>query len=264
MRARRIGRRAVLGWAGGLGAGLLATGGPAPARAATATTAAPPLAGQRRTLPGGRTYWLSGAGPRLVVGLHGSNLSAANVNAGMWVTGNPATTGWQRHAALRGYTLALAEGLPGMVSWNVGGGWPSGRQDDVGYLLDLVADVRTTRPVGEVYACGFSAGAALAWRLAAEHPETVLACASYSGWAPAYPDHPIDAWHVHGTGDTTVPIRGGFVGVFRFTFPPAADEALRCRRGSRVVLYPTPGGHGTPGWAADLAWQFFTAGRLGR
>lgn len=231
-------------------------------RPAAAVAAEPPLVGSHRTLPSGRRYWLSGTGGPLVVGCHGSNLTASNVNAGVWVTGTPATTGWQQHAAANGYTLALAEGLPGMVSWNVGGGWPSGSQDDLGYLLDVAADAVDVAGAGpDTFIGGFSAGAALAWRAACDHPEVFAACGSGSGWAPAYPSHPVDCWHTHGTADGTVPIRGGYVPTFPYTFPPAYDEAARAPRGSRVVLEVSSGGHATPGWLADRWWQFWVAGR---
>jgi poly(3-hydroxybutyrate) depolymerase len=251
-----ISRRKLLAGAGVTAGALVAAGGFDATRLLAA--AAPALIGVRRRLPSGRTYWLSGSGPVLVIGLHGSNLTAANVNGVMWVTGSPATTGWQQHAKLRGYRLALAEGVAG-GSWNVGGGWPSGRQDDMAYLLDVVADAGATGPV---FAAGFSAGGALAWRAAAEHPEVFAAAGSASGWAPVRPTTPLDCYHIHGTGDTTVPIRGGFVSIYRFTFPAAADEARLAPRGSRVMLYPTTGGHGAPGWMAEALWSFWTVDRL--
>lgn len=233
------------------------------AGAATARTAAAvtPLVGQHRTLPGGRTYWLSGTGSTLVVGLPGSNLPATNVNDVFWQTGNPATTGWQRHAAAHGYTLALGEPADPAhgSSWNVGGGWPSGPQDDMAYLLAVVADAGT---FDRVFIAGFSAGGAMAWRATAEHPEVFAACGSGSGWAPLYPAGPIDCWHTHGTGDTTVPVRGGFVSIFPYSFPAAFEEAARAPRGSRVVLEVSTGGHAVPGWMADRLWWFWTVGRM--
>lgn len=219
-----------------------------------AAAAVPPLTGTHRTLPSGRTYWLSGAGDRLVVGLPGTGLSADNANRTF-----DNVTGWQDHADATGYVLALAESLAG--GWNVGGGWPGGDQDDLAYLLALVADAAArSGPFAEVFVAGFSAGGAMAWRAAAERPDVFAAAGSCSGWAPAYPATPIDAWHAHGTGDTTVPVRGG-AGTGGFAFPPAANEAIRAPRGSRVVLYPTSGGHGTPGWAARALWSFWTVDR---
>lgn len=228
-----------------------------PDASAKEPAAVPGLAGVHRRLPSGRSYWLSGSGPTLVVGLPGSKLSAANVNHGMWVTRSPATTGWQRHAELRGYRLALGETVPG-ASWNVGGGWPSGPQDDLAYLLEVVADAG---PADQVFIAGFSAGGAMAWRAVAERPDVFAAAGSASGWAPVYPATPIDCWHSHGLGDRTVPFRGGYNSFFRYTFPPAVDEAIRAPRGSRVVLYPAPGGHESPSWTADALWKFWTVDR---
>lgn len=235
----------------------------APAADSTATTrtptAAAALGGVHRTLPSGRTYWLSGSGDRLVIGLPGTGLSAQNANDTFWSTGNPATTGWQRHAEANGYTLALAETVAG--NWNVGGGWAGGVQDDMTYLLQIAGDAATVGgPFTEVYAAGFSAGGAMAWDACALHPEVFAACGSASGWAPVPASGPVDVWHVHGTADTTVPIRGG-AGDRGFVFPPALNEAAKAPRGSRVVLEATAGGHGTAGWMAGRLWSFWTTGR---
>jgi poly(3-hydroxybutyrate) depolymerase len=225
----------------------------------TAHTLPGGLTGAHRTLPDGRTYWLSGSGPDLVIGLPGTALDAANANDTFWVTGRPDTTGWQRHAAANGYRLALTESLAG--NWNVGGGWAGGGQDDMGYLLAVAADAAAVSgPPAAVFAAGFSAGGAMAWDACAQHPEVFTACGSASGWAPVPPAGPVDVWHTHGTADTTVPVRGG-AGTRGFTFPPAYQEAALTPRGSRVVLEVSPGGHATPGWMADRLWMFWTAGR---
>ena len=217
-----------------------------PARAAA-------LTGAHRTLPSGRTYWLSSPGhTRLVIGLHGTALSAQNCNDSFWLN-QPG--GWQGHAAGTGYTLALGEAVAGR--WNAGGNWPGGSQDDIQYLLDIVADAGQ---FASVFVAGFSAGGAMAWRACVERPDAFTAGGSASGWASSYPSQPLDFWHIHGTGDTTVPIRGG-PGTMGVSFPEAAQEATKAPRGSRVVLYPTDGGHGTPGWMAVRLWQFWTVER---
>lgn len=235
---------------------LLVLVAPEQARGVTALT------GDHRTLASGRTYWLNNTavGDRLVVGLSGTANSAQNANEAFWQTGNPATTGWQRHAVLRGYTLALAESAAG--EWNVGGGWAGGSQDDISYLLALVADATAVHgtPYAEVYVAGFSAGGAMAWRAVADRPDVFAACGMASGWASYYPAHTMDCWHVHGTGDTTVPVRGG-AGIRGFPFPPAFNETANTPRGSRTPLEPTAGGHGVPGWMADRLWSFWTTGR---
>ena len=242
-----ITRRRLLAATGGVvGVSLLGR----PARAAAA------LAGAHRPRPGGRAYWLSGAGSRLVVGLHGTGLTAGNCNDTFWTGAG----GWQGHADTTGYVLALGEAASG-AGWNIGGGWHGGSQDDMAYLAALVADATIAAgPFVEVFVAGFSAGGAMAWRAVAERPDLFAAAGSCSGWAPFYPDHPVDVIHYHGTGDTTVPIRGG-AGTGGFVFPPAEQEAERAPRGSRVALYATAGGHGTPGWAAADLWRFWTTGR---
>jgi poly(3-hydroxybutyrate) depolymerase len=239
---------------------LLVLIAPEQARGATALT------GQHRTLASGRTYWLNNAtgldsGDRLVIGLSGTSHSAQNANETFWVTGDPATTGWQRHAVLRSYSLALADSVAG--EWNVGGGWAGGSQDDVSYLVALVADATAVHgePYAEVYIAGFSAGGAMAWRAVADRPDVFTACGMASGWASYYPSHTMDCWHVHGTTDTTVPIRGG-AGIRGFVFPPAFQEESRSPRGSRAIMEATGGNHSVTGWMAERLWTEWTIGSL--
>lgn len=232
-----------------------------PAGAATARKLA--LTASHAPLPGGRSYWLGGitggATPRpLVIGLHGSGQTADSCNAQFW-TGS--TDGWIGHAASAGYTLALGEGVAN--NWNPGGTWPSSGQDDIAYLRSLVTDAALRTPIDltQVYIAGFSAGGAMAWTALCTDPLLFTAGGSASGWAAQYPTQPVDYWHIHGTGDTTVPIRGGvaFKGV---NYPAAVVEATRAPRGSRCVLYPTDGGHAVPGWMASQLWAFWTIDRL--
>lgn len=219
--------------------------------------------GQHVTLPSGRTYWLSGAGATLVVGLHGTSLSADNINGAFW----SGTGGWQGHAAANGYRLALGEAVGG--KWNVGNGWPGGGQDDMTYLLDLATDAASRGFVSRCFVAGFSAGGAMAWRAAAERPDVfgqtingvqVGACGMDAGWRPVDPAGPLDCWHSHRADDTSIPIRGG-AGTQGFTFPAAADEGIRVPRGSRWSLYVFPtGGHSPPpGWLAGRLWTFWTS-----
>ena len=219
----------------------------------------------RRTIPApfpsaGRTYvHMEGASDLVFFGFHGAANTITNINNDWWVTGNPATTGWHQHAAAHDYNLLLGEAPSGL--WNVGGGWPGTQADDQ-YALDVVDDWTDTFsnvPVGQqrLWAAGFSNGGAMAWRLAALRADYFLGCVTASSWAAVYPTTPIDCWHVHGTGDTTVPIRGG-VGVYDVNFPAAAAEGEKAPRGSRVVMYATNGGHGTPGWMADKMLSFAT------
>lgn len=221
------------------------------------------LSGLHLTLPSGRTYWLSGAGSTLVVGVHGTSLSADNINAAFWT----APGGWQAHADATGYRLALAEAAAG-GGWNVGGGWPGGAQDDMAYLLEVVADAAAREPVERAFIGGFSAGGAMAWRAAAERPDVfgqvidgqvVGACGMDAGWRPVDPAGPVDVYHSHRAGDTNVPLRGGS-GTQSYVFPAAGDEPLHLPRPSRWDLYVFPaGGHSPPpGWMARRLWDFWT------
>lgn len=226
------------------------------------------------TLPSGRKYQLTGAtgGDTVrpaIVGLTFSAHSGTWLNDVAWVTGHPETTGWHQHAAAHDYTLVLAEPVNG--GWNVGkgvgdpnpSGWPGSGQDDVGFVLDAVADAATRTPIdpARVFVAGGSAGGALAARLVVERPDVFAACALVAGWFPyRYPSHILDCRLDHGTGDTTVPIRGG-TGADGYVFPAAYEAMTRAPRGSRVALYATAGGHAVPGWWARAVWDFVTIER---
>jgi len=248
--------------------GLIATAGALVSPGMANALGTVPLGMTRRTLPSGRPYVVR---PRVnptpgavVIGLHGTASTAQGCNNAFAVTGNAATTGWANHAAApdRDYTLVLGEAPSG--TWNVGGGWPSGGQNDDQYLLDVVADVKARQAnvdPKQVFVAGFSAGGAMAWRAAALHPDVFAACGMAAGWAPMYPTTPIDCWHHHGTADLSVPIRGG-VGTKGYTFPAAHLEAQYASRDSRCVLYATGSGHAVPGWMASQLWSFWTVTRL--
>lgn len=228
------------------------------------TLPTPPAGMTRRTLPAsspsaGRTYLAPSnpaalpAGAWVVVGLHITAHNAVDgANDLYWITGNPATTGWHRHAQSNGYHLLLGEGVDGR--WNVGAGWPGGAQDDETYILDMLADYNVA---GRTYVSGGSAGGAMAWAMTAKYPQVFAGCASASGWAPLYPSTPIDCYHTHGMSDTAVPYLGG-AGVYGYTFPLGRNELVNQIRGSYIVHRIDAGGHGPRGWTAGeqlLFWR---------
>jgi poly(3-hydroxybutyrate) depolymerase len=242
------------------------------ANASIIRTTATPLLGTHVTLPSGRRYWFYNPNPSssiLVMGLPGTALDVQNVNDTFWVTGDPATTGWQQHARGKGYTLALCEEQSG---WNVGGQWTAGGHTDMTYLVEVYDDAAARMAsIANGYIAGFSAGGAMAFEAHVQHPELWQACAMASGWAGAgatdagghwtYPAQDVFAWDVHGTGDTTVPIRGG-IGTGGVNFAPAFYGEAFTTVGSRYIVEATTGGHGTAGWMADRCWTFFTNWRF--
>src|SRR5262245_1071881 len=98
-------------------------------------------------------------------------------------------TGWSSLADREGFAVVYPEGVPvrppkapkfltNPQEWNDGSG--RGRQDDVGFLLEILDDldgIDTRR----VYVAGFSNGAGIAFRLAAEHAGRVAALAPVAG-----------------------------------------------------------------------------------
>ena len=153
----------------------------------------------------------------LVVFLHGAGGTAA------WADGE---TGWSALAARDGFALALPEGTPPHPDkppkflsnprrWNDGSPNPVGDADDVAFLAALVEDAsrRTAIDGTRVYLSGFSNGAGMAFRAAAELP-VFAAVAPVAGlcWvSDPRPVRPVPTLYVVGASDPLIPLRGGDV-----------------------------------------------------
>jgi poly(3-hydroxybutyrate) depolymerase len=127
---------------------------------------------------------------------------------------------------------------------------------DVGYLIDVVDDIDTTRAVDRdrVGATGLSNGGMLALRAGCERPDVfpvvVGLAATFPGGCDAGKVR-IGQWH--GADDPTVPLEGGTVTILGHTrdIPPVASLAQRMSRGSVFMLRVIPGrGH-------SMTWKDF-------
>ena len=176
----------------------------------------------------------------LVVFLHGTGGTAA------WADDE---AGWSAFAAREGFVLALPEGVPpdpakpakfltNPPRWNDGSSRPGDRlhtdADDVGFLTAVVADllIRTGADPQRVYLSGFSNGAGMAFRFAAERADLVAAVAPVAGhcWARTKPARPVPTLYLVGTADPLIPLRGGEVRTpwsGTLTRRPAVEETLQ-------------------------------------
>jgi polyhydroxybutyrate depolymerase len=131
----------------------------------------------------------AGAVP-LVVMLHGTGGSAAFAAD---------ETGWAAFAADRGFAVAFPDGLPvdpdapprflsNPQRWNDGssrpGDFPHADTDDVTFLADLIGELTIRRGIDphRVYLTGFSNGAGMAFRFAAERGDLLAAVAPLAGY----------------------------------------------------------------------------------
>jgi len=138
-------------------------------------------------------------------------------------------TGWSRLAASEGFVLALPQALPPDTSlppkflsnpprWNDGsasGQWKLEAEDrrsdsaqpaadDVSFITAVIEDVvtRTGADSDRVFVSGFSNGAAMAFRYAAERAERVAAVAPVAGYCWVInprPVRPVPTLYVVGT-----------------------------------------------------------------
>ena len=105
----------------------------------------------------------------------------------------------------------------GFQTWN--GGYccgPAATQavDDVAFIRDLVAQLKTTMPIdpGRVYAMGHSNGGILSYKLACDLSGVIVAIGLQAGSnivTGCQPTNSVSVFHLHGTADTNMPIGGG-------------------------------------------------------
>lgn len=233
-------------------------------------------------------YFAAPPGAPLVVVLTGTGGTAA------WLDRE---TGWSKLAAQESFALAIPEATPpdraappafltNPPRWNDGS--PSFSEkpqpDDTAFLSAVIAGAadRGADP-GRVFVTGFSNGAGMAFRFAAERADRVTAIAPVAGYCwvrEPKPARPVPTLYTVGTGDLLLPFRGGEVQLpwtnRLVRRPPIADTlerwatALGCspvpivqREGTvRVDRYPGPVlfdavtveglGHHWPGGRAQL------------
>lgn len=199
----------------------------------------------------------------LVVFLHGTGATAP------WADSE---TGWSGLAAREGFVLALPQALPPDIllppkflsnppRWNDGS--DSGQQklegrarrsdsvhppaDDVSFITAVIDDAvtRTGADSRRVFVSGFSNGAAMAFRFAAERADRVAAAAPVAGYCWVLnprPVRPVPTLYVVGTADPLVPVRGGQVRspwLHRYVGRPPLNEVLD-RWATAIGCEPVP------------------------
>jgi polyhydroxybutyrate depolymerase len=141
-----------------------------------------------------------------------------------------------------------------MRTWNAGSCCgPAARKkvDDVGFIRQLIVTLERTYPVDRtrVFAAGHSNGGFMAYRLACELSDRIVAVGLQSGGLgvpTCRPAHPVSLLHIHGTADPNVPINGGVgsASISRVNYPSArwsvstVADAMRATVGPKVVADP--------------------------
>lgn len=152
-----------------------------------------------------------------------------------------ANSGFDELAEANGFVVLYPDGIrgipdrPGFQTWN--GGYCCGpaankNVDDVGYV-DFLIDVMEERfevDEGRIYAVGHSNGGIMAYRLACELSDRIVAIgvqAGSLGIDDCVPGRRVAVLHIHGLADTNHPIDGGAgTGVAGVEFR-SAREAVR-------------------------------------
>ena len=167
----------------------------------------PPQAGVGKPLP-------------LVLNFHGGGGNAANQKS---------YSRMDEAADRYGFIVVYPNGTGGiggrLLTWNAGtccGTAAANRVDDVGYVLALLDDLAQRMPYdrARVYATGLSNGSMMAYRLAAEAPETIAAVAGVAGamTLPRFaPKLPVPVMHIHSVDDQRALYDGGLGPAFPLT-----------------------------------------------
>ena len=217
----------------------------------------------------------------LVLFLPGTGGTAA------WVA---ADTTWPEVAREEGFVLAVPQGLPpdpakppkfltNPPRWNDGASDLPAAADDVGYLAELIRELGH----GRAFVTGFSNGAGMAFRLAAERADLVDAVAPVAGycWTNATPGRPVPTFYMVGDADPLIPLAGGPVRLpwgGTVERPPVAETLAKWGRQNgqppRVAVIPGLGHHwpggkglmgeklGGPAGGPDgvrAVWEYFRA-----
>ena len=189
----------------------------------------------------------------LLVALHGGLGSGAQFES---------NSGFDQLADVHHFIVVYPDGIPirssGVLAnarvWN--GGHCCGpaarlQVDDVGFisqLIDWVSQRHSIDP-GRVYAAGHSNGAIMAYRLACELSDKIVAIGVQAGSLETdgcRPSRPVSVLHIHGTTDRNIPIEGGRGdGVAGIAFQPPHAAATTfaqldgCPTASSTVTSPT-------------------------
>ena len=164
----------------------------------------------------------------LVVALHGGLGSAEQFAA---------NSGFDGLAEANGFLVVYPDGIgaaadgSGPRTWNGGSCCGAAVRldvDDVGFIAILIDTVSTEHRVDPArrFAVGHSNGAILAYRLACQLSDRIVAIGLQSGTLgidACSPSRPVSVLHLHGGADTNIPIAGGVgTGISGVSYRPAS------------------------------------------
>ncbi len=174
----------------------------------------------------------TGARVPLLVALHGGT---------GWGTQFERNSGFDGLAESNDFIVAYPDGIgvgtnnAQLRTWNGGGCCGTAARsdvDDVGFIRGLIDTLESRYPIdpAHVYAAGHSNGGILAYRLACQLSDRIVAIGVQSTsleYTPCTPAQPVSVLHIHGTADRNIPIAGGRGpdGITSYAFHPPLDAA---------------------------------------
>jgi polyhydroxybutyrate depolymerase len=176
---------------------------------------------------------LSGQPAPLLVAMHGGTGWAAQFER---------SSGFDAQADAHGVIVVYPDGVGNgpdettTRTWNAGdccGPAVRKQVDDVGFVRQLLDTIEAQYPIDltRVYAAGHSNGGFMAYRLACELSDRIVAVGLQSGGLAidtCAPSQPVSVLHIHGAADTNVPPSGGVgSGISAVDFRPLDDSLAR-------------------------------------
>lgn len=144
--------------------------------------------------------------PPLLIVLHGAGGTPAQIEA---------LTGFSSIADREKFVVLYPEGVN--RHWNDGRNVPGVDSDDVGFISALIEEAIRKWKVNQarVFVAGLSNGGTMAYRLACELSDKIVAAASVAGsmalpvFQTCRPSKPVSIFAVNGTSDPIIPFAGG-------------------------------------------------------
>lgn len=141
-----------------------------------------------------------------------------------------------------------AGGTDAVRTWNGGdccGPAVKADVDDVAFISAMISGLEQQYPIDphRVFAAGHSNGGIMAYRLACELADTIVAVGVQSSTlelAPCRPAQPVSLLHIHGTADRNLPIAGGKgdQGISGLAFNPPIDGIRTMARADGCPAQP--------------------------
>ena len=146
------------------------------------------------------------SGSKVFIFMHGSGGTAEE---------SAANSGFNSLADVQGFVMVYPQGSGSSADWNGGGCCGSAvtdQVDDVGFISNVISEVKNAYSTDKVYVLGYSSGGIMAYRVGCELSSMVKGVGVQSGSLTldsCENSNHVPLIHIHGSEDVIVPMTGG-------------------------------------------------------